>query len=272
MKYVVFTIQAVFFMLTVAAQAQQPFKDGYKVYYNMTFQRDTNDAQLTSEMTELLIGDNRSLFRTVLQAEKDTNRYHRDQIDHSLINVFTSARYRILKNHEDQASHFYEVIEILGGPMCTYAEPRDSMGWFLTKDTLTIHGYPCQKAWLNYGNRLWEAWFTPDIPLSEGPYKFWGLPGLIVRIRDSKASWMFELHRIERVPAFTFDLWFLEDAEAMGKLDFYKRKRHHRDNQMEIYEAAGKIGPFESEAVRQRLFKKAKAHAAKDNNWIERYP
>jgi GLPGLI family protein len=30
------------------------------------------------------------------------------------------------------------------------------------------------------------AWYTPEIPVNQGPENYWGLPGLILEINDSK--------------------------------------------------------------------------------------
>ena len=32
------------------------------------------------------------------------------------------------------------------------------------------------------------AWYTPQIPVSNGPEEFWGLPGLILEIQDGKLT------------------------------------------------------------------------------------
>ena len=32
------------------------------------------------------------------------------------------------------------------------------------------------------------AWYTPQIPVSQGPGEFWGLPGLILEINDDKTT------------------------------------------------------------------------------------
>lgn len=41
------------------------------------------------------------------------------------------------------------------------------------------------------GGRQWIAWFTSEIPLSEGPYKFGGLPGLILEVADSEGDYRY---------------------------------------------------------------------------------
>ncbi len=259
-----------FIMFLNQVKAQQE-SGGYKIYYKMVFQKDSNNAALTSEMTELLINGEKSLFRSVYRAERDTHEYHKELEKQPYAFAYTDAPYRILKDYTKLKTHYYEKVEIFVGPMLTYAEPQDSMAWTLTKDILTIGDLTCQKAVLGYGNRYWEAWFCPDIPISDGPYKFWGLPGLIVQIRDSTDSWVFSLTSIQRVASFTFDLHFLDGAENMEKKAFYKRKRYYRDNMTQIAEASGNI-EFPNESIRQAAYKSGKEQAAKDNNWIERYP
>ncbi|MBC8986350.1 GLPGLI family protein [Pedobacter sp. N36a] len=53
--------------------------------------------------------------------------------------------------------------------------------------------YLCQKASLSFRGRDYIAWFTTDVPVNDGPWKFSGLPGLIVKIEDTKALFSFQL-------------------------------------------------------------------------------
>lgn len=68
-----------------------------------------------------------------------------------------------------------------------------SFDWHLTDDTLTIAGYPCRKATTTSRGRIWTAYFTEDIPVSDGPAKFKGLPGLILQIEDSNKEHYFTI-------------------------------------------------------------------------------
>ena len=56
---------------------------------------------------------------------------------------------------------------------------------------MTVCGYPCLKATMSYGGRNWEAWYTEEIPSSYGPWKFAGLPGLIMKVNDDKGVHTF---------------------------------------------------------------------------------
>ena len=41
--------------------------------------------------------------------------------------------------------------------------------------------------------RNYHAWFAPEIPLNEGPWKFNGLPGLILEVYDTQDHYHFTL-------------------------------------------------------------------------------
>ncbi|RMZ58385.1 GLPGLI family protein [Chryseobacterium nematophagum] len=60
--------------------------------------------------------------------------------------------------------------------------------WKILPDKQKIGEYNAQKATTVYGGREWVAWFCTDIPFQDGPYKFYGLPGLIIKIEDSTGS------------------------------------------------------------------------------------
>lgn len=83
---------------------------------------------------------------------------------------------------------------------CQYTEPIPKQQWTLKDDLQTIHGYRCQKATCRWRGRDYEAWFTSEIPIQRGPWKFGGLPGLIVKISDAKKEYNFELVKLERTP------------------------------------------------------------------------
>lgn len=86
---------------------------------------------------------------------------------------------------------------------------EDKINWQLTSETKEVSGYNLQKATADFGGRHWTAWFTKDIPISEGPYKFTGLPGLIFQINDDKGNFNFGLVKSYKL-AETYQTPFLE--------------------------------------------------------------
>lgn len=72
-------------------------------------------------------------------------------------------------------------------------ETEDKINWNLEKETKKFENYTLQKATTNFGGRNWTAWFSKEINVPEGPYKFHGLPGLIFQIYDDKNNFDFTL-------------------------------------------------------------------------------
>ena len=71
-------------------------------------------------------------------------------------------------------------------------ESLEKPNWVITDETDIILGFPCIKATTNFRGREWTAFFTPDIPVQEGPWKLYGLPGLILKAYDSKRHYFYE--------------------------------------------------------------------------------
>lgn len=65
--------------------------------------------------------------------------------------------------------------------------------WKLENIQKDILGYSCRKAIISFGGRDWEAWYTNDISLQDGPYKFYGLPGLILEIYSRDGDYNFTM-------------------------------------------------------------------------------
>ncbi|QBO59517.1 GLPGLI family protein [Chryseobacterium salivictor] len=70
---------------------------------------------------------------------------------------------------------------------------EDKINWNLEKETKKFENYTLQKATTTFGGRKWTAWFCKEINISEGPYKFRGLPGMIFQIYDDKNNFDFTL-------------------------------------------------------------------------------
>ncbi|MDR3227196.1 MAG: GLPGLI family protein, partial [Prevotellaceae bacterium] len=175
-----------------------------KITYTYKYVRDTTIASITNlrytdEMT-LLIGKNISKFYC----------YGAFQID-SLINECASGkmsisdyygikdnyksgeRTRIYKNYPQSKLTFTDRLSITN---FLYQEDIPKQEWKIEKDTTTISGYKCQKATCTFRGREYIAWFTSEIKINTGPYKFWGLPGLIVNVYDTKKHYSFQLKEI----------------------------------------------------------------------------
>jgi len=74
-----------------------------------------------------------------------------------------------------------------------YPDTLAKPDWQITELTDTIESYVCQKATLQFRGRSYVAWFTTEVPVSDGPWKFSGLPGLILKAEDAEGLFSFKL-------------------------------------------------------------------------------
>ncbi|MGZ5210627.1 MAG: GLPGLI family protein [Kaistella sp.] len=157
-----------------------------------------------------------------------------------------------------------------------YVDEKPHFKWTLHPEYINILNYKAQKATTHFGGRTWTAWFTQDIPLQDGPYKFKDLPGLIVKIEDETKSHQFELKGIKNI---NNDIIYPE-LNNYSKIHLSSRKyikayQNYRENP-----AAELVGKFPDQRDAEGNFKKGieifrefekhrKNEVKKDNNIIE---
>ena len=73
-----------------------------------------------------------------------------------------------------------------------YEENMPSFNWNLIPGDSLILEYPCKRASCTYHGRTWNVWYSMTIPISEGPWKLQGLPGMILYAKDAKNQFSFE--------------------------------------------------------------------------------
>ena len=100
----------------------------------------------------------------------------------------------IFKNHP---SGKITVTDRIASSDYLYEEDRINFQWQIESDTREILSYTCQKAVADFRGRHYEVWFAPDLPLNDGPWKFAGLPGLILSAEDSEKNFSFQAIGIE---------------------------------------------------------------------------
>lgn len=71
------------------------------------------------------------------------------------------------------------------------------LDWLIHDDTISISNIKCQKASLKFRGRSYIAWFSTEHNLPYGPFKFYGLPGIIVLIEDNLKEVSFMLKTIK---------------------------------------------------------------------------
>lgn len=157
------------------------------------------------------------------------------------------------------------------------------LNWKISNEKDQILGYKVQKATTFWRGRSWIAWFTQEIPLQDGPYEFSGLPGLILRIEDSKADHSFTLVAIRKNSAENkADLFINEKEIEVTEEKFRKfwtdyKKDPVKDLRQIISSPAGNIvatitfdgKTYSNDEMLKASEKRAREEIEKNNNFIE---
>ena len=78
-----------------------------------------------------------------------------------------------------------------------YEEPLPEFEWRVNDEISdTIIGYPCKTAECFFRGRHWKVWFSEELPMPYGPWKFHGLPGMILKAEDISGAHKFVAEEI----------------------------------------------------------------------------
>ena len=214
----------------------------YVVLYELTFREDT--AHLDCYRTEnhmLSIGKKRDVssfrgygtYRHNMELKKAGDSGLTEEliktgrIGKVFSDVPSSAiRCSIFKNMTSKNITTIDHIYMQG--MYEYEESFNAFNWQITAETDTINNYVCQKAICDFGGRTWEAWFTSELPFSDGPYKFCGLPGLILNIADTENHYSWKFLSIERPSELMMVYEVINDRIQTTKEGFFKLQKRYK--------------------------------------------
>lgn len=102
----------------------------------------------------------------------------------------------------------------LGVAYGQYTEPLPNFQWTIHPEKREICGYQCQRATGSFRGRNYEAWFAVGIPLSDGPWKFGGLPGLILSVEDTDKLFSFVCAEIKNRVDKPIRFWTYEHIKT----------------------------------------------------------
>ena len=193
------------------ANAQESKESSNRFFYELTFKPKQDSAKVDKVITVLDITDkNRSVYQdyTVISQDSITKiemeamqkaGVYKD-LSKSLKTPKFSARI-----HKFYPSMKVEYVDKVANGMTpvniAYTEDL-KLNWKISNEKQKIGEYNTQKATAQYGGRMWTAWFSSDIPFQDGPYKFSGLPGLIVKIEDADKNYSWVLQGNKKIKEY----------------------------------------------------------------------
>ena len=135
------------------------------------------------------------------------------------------------------------VTDFLLGQYYLYEDALNSQEWNMENDsTKVVLGHECQKATCSFRGRKWTAWFALDVPVSDGPLKFCGLPGLIMEVYDRGKQYYFCINGMQQVSATPITFGILDKDfkhfQKTDRKDFLLSKYRYLRNQNSINEAS----------------------------------
>ncbi|MEH0156976.1 GLPGLI family protein [Limibacter armeniacum] len=202
-----------YFLLSAAAIAQVKQVDTGKIRIDYTYKcrAFAEDTTYVEEDVMLILGTEYSLYgnsksyeiQKVLKQGATNNK-----------NIQMGSMVSLIKNMPSSQTHNFKIIKNFtthelyltqsAFPMYTYSEEEIDFQWEVLGEQQEISGYQCIKAKGYYKGRDYVAWFTPELPISEGPYKFYGLPGVILSIHDTGLQHIFEAKSISKTDEAIF--------------------------------------------------------------------
>lgn len=227
-------LASICFSIFSSNNAQETLDYAYlKCQYKYIWQNDTLENKQRDDLLILQVGEKLSKSYS----------YYSDQVD----SLFTTSGYEkkfwtMFKDavdkegysssnypHKRMKAYVYKnypqgkmtVTDGLALQDYVYEDDLNAQDWQILDSIKTILNYSCQKAECNFRGRQWTAWFASDIPVSDGPWKFSGLPGLIMEVYDRGQQYYFSIIGLQKVENEQIEF----SKTYVGSKKFEKTKR-----------------------------------------------
>jgi GLPGLI family protein len=208
------------FLFSLISYSQTKVKSG-KIDYTMYL----NFSQNIEYNATLFFDIENSIFKYKVkgtgQYENETNV---NEVTSTMIDTITSevvlnkTENQLFSNHKKKTNekllYIYEKIPILK--------------WELLSDQKIINNLTCFLAKTYFRGRTYYAWYIPSIPVSFGPWKLNGLPGLIIEAYDETKQVMFYFKSLKIPFAINFDTIKnkLKNTEKISLKDFLNQENN----------------------------------------------
>ncbi|MFC6266845.1 GLPGLI family protein [Frigoriflavimonas asaccharolytica] len=187
-------------LLFLAIAFQLSFAQTNRFIYQVTMKPDANDK--ASEFTEkayldisptksMFYGEKRMLRDSLISRNIKTGNWDRSQFE----DLRSKIDFLVIKDLGTQKTSIQQRI---ARDNFEYEEDR-KMVWKILPETTKIGEYKVQKAETEFAGRTWIAYFAQELPYQDGPYKFSGLPGLIVKVEDADGDYSFDLQETKKI-------------------------------------------------------------------------
>ncbi|MEN2435780.1 GLPGLI family protein [Weeksellaceae bacterium A-14] len=177
--------------------------------YQLDYKYNENDNKVENIVFNLDIMQGESVFRS--EQLKSSDSLTMKGLQGGVDMQYNNKQLYVYKNFEENKILKYVFVPLISNGV--YTIPIiEKLNWKISEERNIMQTYNCQKATTEYGGRIWEAWFTNEIPIQDGPYIFHGLPGLIVEINDITNDYIFQLIQIRK---FEWEKLYIAKPQSM---------------------------------------------------------
>ncbi len=229
---------SVFLLAIVIFANAQEKETANRFFYELTFKPKKDSAKLDKVITILDITDkNRSIYQdytiiaqdSIMKIEFEAMKKSGMMKDLSKSMKSPKISARIYKFYPTMKIQYVDKITSGFTPSNIGYNEDLKLKWNILSDKQKIGEYNAQKATTEFGGRKWTAWFSSDIPFQDGPYKFSGLPGLIVKIEDDKKDYSWVLQGNKKINNYT-EFSYVENFMNLkgGKVNELSREKFEK--------------------------------------------
>lgn len=230
----------VLFFLFTAIDAQNAEKKMLTCFYDYSFQKDTTNFKYEEDILFLQIDGNiskfgsyysfisdslfstsegRKVWRELFKKAIETGNVENANFPYRRLSTY------ITKYYQRSCMTIFDHISTQG---FTYQDSLNNQNWQLLDSTKEFLNYKCQKAECDFRGRHWTAWFTEEIPVNDGPWKFSGLPGLILEAYDTGMQYKFIIRSIEHNNKdLDFEKYLTKKYIKTNRTDFLKSMKRY---------------------------------------------
>ena len=215
-----------------------------RFFYELTYKPKKDSTKIEKEGMILDITSKKSIYRDYMDVSQDSimkvaiEKMQKSGVfqDPSKMRKEPKFSHRVWKEYPSMKAQYIDFILNGDRPMFMSYTEEPKFNWKITHEKQKIGEYEAQKATTEFGGRQWTAWFTEAIPFPDGPYKFSGLPGLIVKIEDADKNYSWVLTANKKLKEFE-EYSYSEKLQAQfgGKNDINVISRDKFESSFETY-------------------------------------
>ncbi|MBB4806980.1 GLPGLI family protein [Chryseobacterium defluvii] len=211
------------FVFANAQDKEESKETANRFFYELTFKPKKDSTKLEKVMTVLDVTKDKSIYRdytviaqdSIIKVEVEAMQKSGTFKDLSKTIRMPKFSEKIDKFYPDMKVQYVERIANGFTPVNIAYTENLKFDWKISNEKEKIGAYTAQKATTEFGGRQWTAWFTTDLPFQDGPYKFSGLPGLIVKIEDADKNYSWVLQGNKKVANWE-ELSYAEKISGMN--------------------------------------------------------